>query len=99
MRLKWTDLAAQDLEQIERHIAEESDPALAIEVALSIINTAELILSQHPRAGRQGRVRNTRELVIDGLPFVVVYREAGGGVEVLRTLHSSQQWPGNKGRP
>ncbi|UTF58926.1 type II toxin-antitoxin system RelE/ParE family toxin [Gilvimarinus sp. DA14] len=95
MPLKWTDLAAQDLEIIEQYIAEDSDPSIAIDVVLSIINTAELILSQHPRAGRQGRVRNTRELVIDGLPFVVIYREGGSGVEVLRTLHCSQQWPGN----
>lgn len=93
MQLKWTDLAAQDLEKIESYIAQKSSPTIAIDVVLSIINTAELILSRHPRAGRQGRVKNTRELVIDGLPFVLVYREAANSIDVLRALHRSQQWP------
>ncbi|WP_339896557.1 type II toxin-antitoxin system RelE/ParE family toxin [uncultured Gilvimarinus sp.] len=93
MQLKWTDLAAQDLEKIESYIAQESSLTIAIDVVLSIINTAELILPRHPQAGRQGRVKSTRELVIDGLPFLLVYREAASRIDVLRVLHSSQQWP------
>lgn len=53
MQLKWTDLAAQDLEKIESYIAQESSPTIAIDVVLSIINTATLILPRHPRAGRK----------------------------------------------
>ncbi len=75
MQLKWTDLAYTDLEQIEAYISEDNDPLIAIDVVINIIDSVHLILSEHPRAGRQGRVNNTRELVIDGIPFIVVYRE------------------------
>ena len=95
MQLKWTDLATNDLEKIESHISDENSPSVAIDVVMNIIDSTHLILSDHPRAGRQGRVKTTRELVIDGLPFVVIYRERlnAGLIEMLRILHEAKQWP------
>lgn len=95
MQLKWTDLAAEDLDQIEASIAEENSPVVAIDVVLKVINTSELVLSSHPSAGRSGRVKDTRELVIDGIPFIVIYRfmERLREVQILRVLHDAQQWP------
>lgn len=67
----------------------------AIDVVMSIIDSVHLILPKHPRAGRQRRVKDTRELVIEGLPFIVIYREyvTADCLEILRVLHESQQWP------
>ena len=95
MQLKWTDLAAIDLDKIEDHIAKENSPLIAIDVVMSIVDSVDLILPDHPRAGRQGRLKNTRELVIDGVPFIVIYREnmSTNTVEILRVLHDAQQWP------
>ncbi|MDT8428694.1 MAG: type II toxin-antitoxin system RelE/ParE family toxin [Pseudomonadales bacterium] len=95
MQLKWTDLADADLEKIEAHIAQENSPIVAIDVVMNIIDRTQLILADHPRAGRQGRLKNTRELVIDGVPFIVIYREniSANCIEVLRVLHDTQQWP------
>lgn len=95
MQLKWTERAGIDLEKIEEHNAKENSPIVAIDVVTNIIDSTHLILSAHPRAGRQGRVKYTRELVIDGLPIVVIYREnvATNCVEILRVLHEAQQWP------
>ena len=95
MQLKWTDLAGTDLEKIEAHIAQENSPTVAIDVVINIIDSSHLILSEHPRAGRQGRWKNTRELVINGLPFIVIYREniITNCIEILRVLHDAQQWP------
>lgn len=95
MQLKWTDLADIDLEKIEAHIAQENSPIVAIDVVMNIIDSAHLILPDHPRAGRQGRLRNTRELVIDGIPFIMIYREndSTNSIEILRVLHDAQQWP------
>lgn len=95
MQLKWTDLADTDLEKIETHIAQANSPAVAIDVVMNIIDSAYLILPDHPRAGRQGRLKNTRELVVDGLPFIVIYRESVSTscIEILRVLHDAQQWP------
>ena len=95
MQLKWTNLANVDLENIETYIREDNSPSVAIDVVMKIIDKAQQILPQHPGAGRQGRVKNTRELVIDGLPFIVIYREqlSENRVEILRVLHDAQQWP------
>lgn len=95
MQLKWTDLASNDLDKIETHIAEESNPVVAIDVVMKIVDSVVLILSDHPRAGRHGRLKNTRELVIDGLPFVVIYRQQADSsyIQILRVLHNAQQWP------
>ena len=82
MQLKWTDLALADLDHIETYIAADKSPLVAIDV----------VLPEHPKAGRIGRVENTRELVIDGTPFLVIYRITRA-VELLRVLHGAQQWP------
>jgi len=95
VQLKWTDIADIDLEKIEAHIAEENSPIVAIDVVMNIIDSVYLLLPDHPRAGRQGRLKNTRELVIDGVPFIVIYREhtSTNCIEILRVLHDAQQWP------
>ena len=95
MQLKWTDLANDDLDQVEAYIAQENSIVVAIDVVLKIIDTTELVLSNHPKAGRSGRVKNTRELVINGVPFIVIYREAKTlqRIEILRVLHDAQRWP------
>ena len=92
MRLRWTNLANEDLDHIEEYIAED-DPLIAVDVVLRVIDKVELILPEHPTAGRIGRVEGTRELVIHGLPFVVVYREFPSEIQILRVLRDSQQWP------
>ena len=42
--------------------------------------------------GRQGRVANTRELVVLGTPYIVAYVVLPDGVKLLRVLHGAQQW-------
>jgi len=92
VRLRWTNLASDDLDHIEAYIAED-DPLIAMDVVLRVIDKVELILPEHPTAGRIGRVEGTRELVMHGLPFVVVYREFPSEIQILRVLRDSQQWP------
>ena len=56
---------------------------------------AEKELLEHSSAGRSGRVKGTRELVITGTPFVIIYRLKMqlSQVQVLRVLHYARQWP------
>lgn len=95
MQLKWTDLADLDLEKIEAHIATENSPSIAVDVVMNIVDSVYLILPDHPKAGRPGRLKNTRELVINGVPFIVIYREriSPSCIEILRVLHDAQHWP------
>jgi plasmid stabilization system protein ParE len=89
--LKWTDIADIDLNNIETHITQENSSLIAIDVVMSIVDSVYLILPDHPRAGRQGRLKNTRELVIDGVAFIAIYRENinTNTVEILRILHDA----------
>jgi toxin ParE1/3/4 len=50
-------------------------------------------LTKHPEIGREGRIADTRELVIHRTPFILVYRLNGDRIELIRLLHGAQQWP------
>lgn len=94
MQLQWTEPATQDLDKIEEYISRENSPIVAIDVVLRVIETVETVLPAHPRAGRIGRVLDTREFVVEGAPFIIIYRQAGSDqLQVIRALHDAQQWP------
>lgn len=57
------------------------------------IHAAVERLGRYPEVGRTGRVPTTRELVVTGTPYVVVYRVDATAVLILRVLHGAQQWP------
>lgn len=97
MRLKWTELAATDLDLIENQLSTQNSSKVAIDAVLRVIDTTELVLSDHPRACRAGRVSGTRELLIDGLPFTAIYRQNEvDQIQVLRILHDAKRWPATK---
>jgi len=94
VQLKWTEPASQDLDKIEEYISRDNSPAVAIDIVLEVIETVEMVLPAHPRAGRMGRVTGTRELIVEGVPFIVIYRQIGSDqLQIIRVLHDAQQWP------
>lgn len=91
MSIRWLPQAQRNrLEQLD-YIAQDK-PLAAIGQDEQIERQINMLLA-HPKMGRPGRVTGTRELVISGTPFVVIYRLQGQSIEVLRLLHSAQQWP------
>lgn len=50
-------------------------------------------LKTYPYAGRPGRIRNTRELVILRTPFIASYRITNDRIIILRILHGARRWP------
>ncbi len=57
------------------------------------IHAAVSRLAAHPAMARPGRVAGTRELVVVGTPYIVVYRVEASAVGILRVLHGAQRWP------
>lgn len=92
MIIDWLPEAHRNrFEQLD-YIAEDN-PLAAIGQDEEIERQVAMLI-EHPKMGRLGRVLGTRELVISSTPFVVVYRLDGANrIEILRLLHSSQQWP------
>ena len=91
MSIRWLSQAQRNrLEQLD-YVAQDK-PLAAIGQDEQIERQINMLLA-HPKMGRLGRVTGTRELVISGTPFVVIYRLQEQSIEVLRLLHSPQQWP------
>jgi len=91
LSIRWLPQAQSNrLEQLE-FIARDN-PLAAINQDEEIERQINMLLA-HPKMGRPGRVTGTRELVISSTPFVVIYRLQGQSIDVLRLLHSAQQWP------
>lgn len=91
MQILWAKGAKQNLDQIEKHIAQDN-PLAAINTVLKVIRAVET-LSDHPAMGRSGRVMGTRELIISSTPYIVPYRIKKAHIEILRVLHGAMQWP------
>jgi len=79
------------LESIQDYIAKDK-PRAAFEVAQKIRYATEQ-LNDHPELGRAGHVHETYELVITGLPYIVLYRVKGKEVHILSVYHASRKWP------
>jgi addiction module RelE/StbE family toxin len=91
LELKWAETADRDLRDIEAFVAGDR-PIAAVKLVLEIIDHAA-ILRDHPRFGRVGRRKGTRELIFGRLPYILVYRIRGNTIEILRVLHTSRKWP------
>ena len=91
MRLLWSRQAEDDAASIVEFIARDK-PGAAIEIGDAIEEHARR-LRDFPKSGRRGRVKGTRELVVAGSPFILVYRILGDTIGIVRVLHGAQQWP------
>lgn len=90
MRIIRRDSYAIDLNRIADYIALEN-PSAALDIWDDIEGQIER-LRDFPHSGRTGRVPETRELVVSGTTYIVVYL-VSGDVELIRVLHGAQKWP------
>ena len=88
--MTWRPMALADREAIMVHIAQDN-PTAAIDLDLEFEAKAENARLR-PKLYKPGRVEGTREIVVRP-NYVMVYRNTGDTVEVLRVLHVAQQWP------
>jgi toxin ParE1/3/4 len=91
MKTCWSPESAADFAEIVQYIRAQN-PSAADRVAHTIYESITSLESFSQR-GRPGRVKDTRELILAPLPFIVVYRVERNVVEVARVLHGSQRWP------
>tara|TARA_R110002124_G_scaffold99205_5_gene244988 strand:- start:1788 stop:2069 length:282 start_codon:yes stop_codon:yes gene_type:complete len=87
-RVRWSSQAGRDMTQAHDFIAQD-DPDAALRMTLTIESATDYLLT-FPSMGREGRLKDTRELVIPHLPYLIIYRRASANVEILRLLHTSR---------
>ncbi|RWY65996.1 type II toxin-antitoxin system RelE/ParE family toxin [Rhizobium leguminosarum] len=91
MKLTWSAFALSDRDAIFTYI-EADNPSAAIMIDERIM-AATRRLVDFPASGRVGRITGTRELVINGTPYIAAYAVTETAVRVLRVLHGAQEWP------
>ncbi|MBY5825802.1 type II toxin-antitoxin system RelE/ParE family toxin [Rhizobium leguminosarum] len=91
MKLTWSAFALSDRDTIFTYI-EADNPSAAIMIDERIM-AATRRLVDFPASGRVGRIAGTRELVINGTPYIAAYAVTETAVRVLRVLHGAQEWP------
>ena len=90
MPIKWLRTALRNLDRHASYIAKDNPDAARR--AVERVQAAVSQLTQYPSMGRIGRVPGTRELIVGGAPWVIVYRLHANAVEVIRALHGAQEW-------
>ncbi len=88
MNLHYRRGALRDLEEIYRFIA--ADDAQAASAVVRRIRASTLRLELFPRSGRQGRHEETFELVVPGLPYIVVYTVDGEDIDIRAIYHGAR---------
>jgi plasmid stabilization system protein ParE len=92
VKLRWLKSGSSTLRLHISFIATDNPRAAA--TVRRRIRAAVLRLTEFPESGRMGQVAGTRELVVPGLPYLVVYRIGNDSVEILRVFHTSQERSG-----
>ena len=92
MRIEWSEQAVSDLKGISEHIERDRSLQTANRIARTIYDSIQT-LRRVPYRGRYGRLEDTRELVVPGLPWIVVYRVSDPRVVILNIVHGAQRWP------
>lgn len=72
MIVRFSARAREQLTAIQEYI-HQHNPGAASRVGIRIREAAEL-LRHFPLAGRPGRSENTRECVVQGTPYIIVYQ-------------------------
>jgi len=92
IRLRWAELAYQDLQNISDYLFENS-PENAEKLVFTIHEAASALLV-FPNRGRMGKKPGTCEFVIPSLPYILVYKVEPvidpGIVHIVRILHGAQ---------
>ena len=94
MKPAWSNDADRDVDSIWEYIA--ADNIDAADELIETLRKAADRLADFPMLGRTGSQKGTRELVVAGTSYILIYRLVGKSVEVLRALHGAQKWPPSK---
>lgn len=91
MILQWSSRASADMDDIETFL-EARNPTAAIRIVDRIAEAVDR-LRQFPHLGHDGDLPKTRELMVPGTPYFIVYRTVPAAIEIVAIIHGARQWP------
>lgn len=88
----WQERAQRDAARLSDYVSREN-PKAAADIQIRIVGMLRQ-LEAFPFSGVKGEITGTRQLIVQPYPYVMIYRAiAPDRIEILRILHTSQQWP------
>lgn len=94
MKIRYTPRAERHLRGIAAYIRDR-DPQAARRV-IGRIREAIQLLGRFPEIGHTGTLSGTREIVVPGVPYVIVHRIDPEAVMILAVYHGAQLRPGQQ---
>jgi len=91
VKLRWTQRAVADLEEISDYLLSVSPTSW--ERLVTRIEAVTEYLLQFPHMGKMGLVSGTREFVLSGTPYIIVFRVREDVVQVLSIRDGRMQLP------
>lgn len=91
MKIQLAKSATEDLHDVEAYIKQDN-PQAARQTIHRVLDAIQYLV-EFPAMGRPGRLPRTRELVVSGTPFIVIYQVRVNTLVVLRILHGARRWP------
>ena len=92
MKARWHPQAVADVKSAMIY-GRNHWPKSAREIAGDILRVVDR-LREFPLSGRLGAAAGTREVVMIGYPFPIIYQVENDTLTVLRVLHEAQRWKG-----
>lgn len=87
-RLIWLEGAKNDFVDIRRYLHERA-PRAATRIGRRILEVV-VHLKANPEMGKAGLLPGTREIVVTGTPYVVIYVVEDAGVVILGVVHGAR---------
>ena len=91
MKLRWTPRALADLEEISDYLVVASPEAW--EHLLERVEHLAHALLDFPLMGKSGLVPGTREFVLSGTPYVLVFQIKGDAVVIVSVRDGHMRFP------
>ena len=88
MKIRWSELAADQLGNIFEHIALDNEDA-AVRTVQRIYASIDRVANM-PYSGRKGQKEGTRELVVSGTPYIVTYEILDEIIYLVTIRHGAQ---------
>ncbi len=91
MLIRWAPTGRKDILALLRYYTEQDEKDIGQMVYRRIVESTAR-LAEFPKLGREGRFKNTRELILADLPYIVVYR-IKDHVEIVGVKHTRKKFP------
>jgi addiction module RelE/StbE family toxin len=93
MKLRWTPRALADLEEISDYLVAVRPQAW--EKLLERVEHLADVLLDFPLMGKSGLVPGTREFVLAGTPYILVFQLKGDAVVIVSVRDGRMRFPPN----